>query len=315
MKYLPNISIKKCEAINERIKDELMEVEELFIGTELEWEDKKDMLENSASCFFAYDNGRIIGEVYAVDENEEDVEEGNEKDAEHLSSVMERCKNEKAVYMYSLGVLPEYEGKDIGKRLMMNLLIDLKEKGYKKVFGHLKEGGSSHLAHFFEGNLLETREDWFQTGKTYFLYEIDLTKFLLINFQPYIQETNYDCGVACLEAIYNHANKSIKAVIAVKGDGMKLPDMVMAISNSGETPDIIKNIAQLYTNLSKGKPCIITVLMPGYYEGHYLIVIGHGKNIIYVQDVSEGRIGRMSVEELERAWWTNLNPFKWGITI
>ena len=314
MKYLPNIKIVELtKEYIDSLEKESMEVETIFKGTELEWEDKKFFLENSVSCFLAYDKDMLIGEVYALTELDEDVEEGNEIDAEHLSSIMDRCKKENGAYMYSLGVLPKYEGKDIAKRLMMNLLIDLKAKGYKKVFSHQKEGASSHLAQFFEGNLLETRENWYQTGKIYFLYEIDLTKFSMINFHPYIQETDYDCGVACLEAIFNYVGKSInkKGVNAIPGDGADLDDMINAVKLSGEIPIIVENLAQLFMKL----PSIITVLMPGYYEGHYMIVIGHGKDVVYVQNVDEGRFGRMSLEELERAWWTNLNKYKWGIAI
>jgi len=327
MKHLQSVTIKKIDVkdLTTDMVPGLMRVEEVFVGTEMEWEEKQYMLENTVSCFFAYENSdcalmpQIIGEAYAIDQLEEEEGDAEDKaDDEHFFGILERCKKENGAYIYSLGIVPEWEGMDISKRLLMNLLIELKAKGYKKAFIHSKEGASSHLAQFFGGMFIEKRANWYQTGKTYLLYEIPLTSFLMLNVQPYKQETDYDCDDACLDAMFDVMGWGTETInhpkTSIPGDGAT-PHMIMsALVAAGFKPTSLNSVVQLFMALEKNRPSMILTISPGYYEGHYMVVMGHSATDVYVLDVFLGRIGRMSFEELERVWWNNISKDKFGIT-
>ena len=323
MKYLPDITISKFnpDDLNDSLKPQLMEIEERCFHPDIQedWEGKQALIKSSKSCFFAYDKGKIIGESYTVAEYEP---EDDSDDSKHMIEIMKRCKEENGIYGYSIGVLPEYEGKDIAKRLKIKTLMDSKRQGYKKCFLHAKQGASSHLQKFFEGQLITERHNWFDTGNTHYLYKITFPcLFLIDNFEPYIQETGYDCGLASIESLLNYNGIKIDRKLLVEssginnGDGIRIDGMVKALKTSGKEPIQISDTEELFKNILQKKPCIIQVLSPGCYEGHYLTVVGHGKSSFYVQDVCEGKFGRLSMDELEKVWWTNPDPYKWGITL
>jgi ribosomal protein S18 acetylase RimI-like enzyme len=292
----------------------LMQLEDecFIVELQMEWEDKEWLLERTASCFLAYDKTKIIGEIYAVSEYEE--EDIKTDDDQHFFEIIDRCVQEKGAYIYSIGVLPDYEGKDIAKRLLWTTLKDLKDKGFKKSFAHAKKGASEHLFRFFGADVLGYRENWYDTGLPYAIIEIDLDELTLINFQPYIQENNYDCGLACIEAILDYKEvkydrkKIIEASGLDPGEGTSPNGMIKGLKAGGVSPIIVNNIGGLRA------PTIMLVMEPAYYEGHYLVLVGFGKNLVFVQDVDNGRIGRMSLEGLGRMWWNDTVKTSWGVT-
>jgi N-acetylglutamate synthase-like GNAT family acetyltransferase len=83
-------------------------------------------------------------------------------------------RKENGVYFMSFAVLPEYQGKGIGRQLVSDMLYTCKEEGFKAVYSHANEGASAHLFESFGGEFIEKREDWFDTGNSHYLYRIPL---------------------------------------------------------------------------------------------------------------------------------------------
>jgi len=319
MRYLPNIFIKKREDSELNEKDLMYLEHKCFLSTlQMGWEDKEYLLNKSVSCFFAFDKERIIGEIYAVSDYDE--EEPETDDDKHFFEIIERCKKEEGAYVYSIGVVPKYGGKDIGKRLLISLLMDLKDKGFKKIFAHAKKGASEHLFKFFDGKVLGYRENWYDTNTTYAIIELDLEPLILSNPQPYKQENGYDCGLACLETVLNYRGikydiKKVSADSGITKEGVRFSGIIQALSEFDTKIALLKDVDDLVFRISMGKVCIICVLSPGCYEGHYLIMTGIGEESLYCFDVSLALFGRMSYEELNRVWYNNITKSKLGVAI
>ena len=153
------------------LKKELMNIEKKCFHPDIQedWKGKQKLIRASASCFFAYDKNKIIGEAYT--ETEYEIHDDSD-DNLHMASVMEVCHKEHGVYFYSLAVVPKYEGLGIAKSLWLQIIADTKNQGYKMIFSHAKEGSSSHLCEVFGGKFITQRRNWFGTGNTHNLYEI-----------------------------------------------------------------------------------------------------------------------------------------------
>ena len=289
----------------------LMSIEHRCFPVELQEdeEDKKSLLDRAVSAFLVMDNhGSIRAECYALDKNDEDVDE---EDGRYLNHIFNLCNINHGVYGYSIAVMPEYQGKGYAEWLLMRTLLDCKEKGYKVLYTNARAGGSSHLQEFFGAELVETRHNWFGSGEDFSLYKHDLTALHLIPFTPFIQSYDYDCGSACVQAMlhYYGINPTYRPLMEKLGtnriDGT-LPDKIVSVIEAyGRYPSKITNAEGLNAAAIVNRPVMIGTLYPGVYEGHWLIVVGSSDNFWYVQDVSTGRFGRMGLEELERTWWNN----------
>jgi GNAT superfamily N-acetyltransferase len=304
-------------------ESELMAIEEVFPEDIREdWEGKSEVMSGAQSVFLAVDNDRermIAGEAYTTLKKEDD--DGDE-DVRHYNDIIDLCLKEEGVYLCSLAVLPGYEGIDIAKRMMMSIIIDSKKNGFKCIYSHAHEGGSRHLHEFFGAEILETRKNWFDTGDNYYLCKIDISAINLIDLQPFIQETNYDCGTATLESIFYHKfgqsfggfkRGDIEKSSELTKDGTEPIGMSKALGMAGFNPEWVSSDQQLRTHILYRNPVAIMVLSPGCYEGHWLTVVGTSKKFVYVQDVSDGHFGRMSWNELNRVWWSNEYHSRKGI--
>jgi GNAT superfamily N-acetyltransferase len=323
-KYLQEVEIIKIDPVNPpylwvEMMPGLMKLEDLFPdGLQEDEEDKRLMLQkDTISCFFAFHDHQVIGEAYTLRTHET----YDSDDDKHLSGVFDKCATDNGVYLYSIAIAPEWQGKDIGKRLMMKILTESKNKGYKVLFSHSREGGSTHLHKFFGAVQIEARPDWYETGETYYLNKIDLDPLKMIDFdEPYQQETNYDCGVACVQAVLNHYGIKtdyidiMEKTKCIAGEGTEHADILNVLLSFGRNPTIITTTEGLCTAINDNRPVILCVLCPGVYEGHYLILVGYSDKNLYVQDVDTGNFGRMSYDELDRVWWNNIDKNKWAVS-
>ena len=155
---------------------DLMEIETRCFEPDIQetWESKRKLIERSDIILFAYDENKIIGEAYTAKEAAGDMGEPGHRDTVHLEEVFAKAKKENGVYFMSFAILPEYQGKGIGKQLMADMFSVCKKEGFKVVYSHAHEGASAHMFESFGGEFIEEREDWFDTGVSYYLYRIQL---------------------------------------------------------------------------------------------------------------------------------------------
>lgn len=84
-----------------------------------------------------------------------------------------RVNKDKTAYIYSTAIRPQFQGQGLGKVLKAYDLGLLKQK-YTTVIGHARQGVSIHLSTTFGAKIKRHFEDWYGTGETYFLYQLDL---------------------------------------------------------------------------------------------------------------------------------------------
>jgi GNAT superfamily N-acetyltransferase len=79
---------------------------------------------------------------------------------------------EDTFYLESVAVIPEYQGKGIGKQLLRSIILRTKKKGFQYIAGHMKEG----FAERWRGVPLAQFNNYYGTGKTfeYFRRELKL---------------------------------------------------------------------------------------------------------------------------------------------
>ncbi len=167
------VRIPQQSLVIEQGENELMEIERSCFFPEVQeaWESKKKLLQSAISCFFAYVDGKIVGEAYTITKNA--IREGNayQKDQEnfnHLISMM----TDRDVYLCSFGVLPHYNGKGIGRALISNIIVDTFDKGYVMGYAYAHEAVAEHICKKFHGKIISEHTNWFGAEKTRVLYKI-----------------------------------------------------------------------------------------------------------------------------------------------
>ena len=298
------------------LKFPLINIEQKCFKPELReaWKDKRELLYASI-CALAYHNGVSVGECYACELSDEDTEGDMGK---HYQAMIDKYGKGNFIYGMSLGVLPKYQGYDLAKRMKMAVLVECKRRGYQIYADHAKEGGSKHLQKYFGAEVIDKIDNWYGTGDTYYWCEIGLKNLYIIPVTPFKQETDYDCGIAALEVLltyhkmkYDREEFSVAATIS---EGTTHANMLALLLGRGKS-SVFTSVDVLKEKVISGHPCILHVISPNVYEGHYLIVHGISDQFIYTYDVYDGIFGRMSYEELDRAWWNNITKNQWGIAL
>ena len=331
-KVYPDLILKKYGVSwdIESLKDGLMEMEEKCFPESIQgdWSEIRGLIESSVSCYFFIDleSVEIIASAYAISmEKEEDIDKSDPHYAYWLETI-KKYEGQKVAYLYSISVLPSHSGKDLAKRLMIELLADCKAKGYDVLLSHAKEGASLHLHDFFGGIHINSVENWYDTGATHTLCSINLHNTVMIPLrEPIGQSLGWDCGIASLENLLHHKGiqynrESLIKQSGVNNQGTTHDGMSYALGVSSLEPVLFMDdgepdIQKLHTLLSMGHPVIIHVLSPGTYEGHYLVLMGENEESFYVFEVYDALFGRMSKQELKRVWWNNTTKTSWGIAL
>lgn len=137
------------------------------------------------------------------------------------------------------------------------------------------------------------------------------------------QSHNYDCGAAALRAVCeffkvgpDDHDEFIKACKTGTKHGTDVHDLIRAASSFGLNTKPMEGMSldQLTSFVDMGRPVI--VCMQAWDEtpekkknykklesGHYVVVIGHDNNSIYIEDpVFEGSRGILPRKEFEKRW-------------
>jgi ribosomal protein S18 acetylase RimI-like enzyme len=154
-------------------KEQLMELEETCFKESIQedWDSKQELIKAADVAVFAFNNSGIVGEAYV---SRGDCSELNDDvDGNHLKDLFVKMDEEGAIYFMSFAILPEFQGKGIGERLLRKTINYCVDSGFKIVYAHAHKGVSSHLFEKVGGKFIEKRENWFDTGDTYLLYKMN----------------------------------------------------------------------------------------------------------------------------------------------
>ena len=167
------VRIPQTSSAIEQGEIELMEIERKCFYPKIQetWESKKKLLQSAISCFFAYVEGRIVGEVYTIGKDSIFISNAYNQDDDNFNKLI-AMMTEKDVYLCSFGVLPEYNGKGIGRSLISNIIADTFDKGYTMGYAYAHEGVSEHLCNKFHGKIIAEHKNWFGAENTRILYKI-----------------------------------------------------------------------------------------------------------------------------------------------
>jgi ribosomal protein S18 acetylase RimI-like enzyme len=306
---------------------DLVQIERLCFheNIQADWEGMKELMRESVSCYLVddirYGKDRFVGSAYAIPlEKKEDIEK-EDPHYEHWMSVIDRYECKRVAYLYNISIHPECQGKDLAKRLMIEILADCKRQGYDVLLSHAKVGGSLHLHEFFGSMAVGRQKNWYETGEEYILCSINLHNTVLVPLVPFQQDFGYDCGIACMETLLHHTDTPVDREVLIENSGVDNQGtthggIVKALlSSSRFDVRFIDNESDLMDSLASFNPVILHVLSPGTYEGHYVVAMGRNDDSVYVFEPYDGLFGRMSIAELRRSWWSNKYRNSWGITI
>jgi GNAT superfamily N-acetyltransferase len=124
---------------------------------------EKQVLRDAIDSVFVwmFIDGECIGEAYGVPLKSLD---------EPVEGLADADQN--AMYCYSNTILPDYQGKGLGKLLKAHWLGLVKGSGFATVYGHARPNGSQQLNDTFSVQWLGNFSDWYGTGETYKLYKL-----------------------------------------------------------------------------------------------------------------------------------------------
>jgi len=167
------VRIPQMSSAIEQDEIELMELERKCFYPKVQetWESKKKLLQSAISCFFAYIEGKIVGETYTISKDSISISNAYNKDDYNFNNLI-AMMTENDVYLCSFGVLPEYNGRGIGRALISNIIVDTMDKGYTMGYAYAHEGVSEHLCNKFHGKIIAEHKNWFGAGNTRILYKI-----------------------------------------------------------------------------------------------------------------------------------------------
>jgi GNAT superfamily N-acetyltransferase len=137
----------------------------------LQWdlEGKQELKEEGAEFLYVVDGdtGALIGEAYFLPL---DTMKDWDADEEQPEDGLGPYYGKNAMYAFSTTILPEYQAKGYGKILKAYCLGIWKERGFELALGHARDGASMKLQGFFGAEKIESFDNWFLTGETYYLY-------------------------------------------------------------------------------------------------------------------------------------------------
>ena len=98
----------------------------------------------------------------------------NKEDWDSLNALYKYMLPENGIYVNSVAVLPEYQGKGLGQKLIQKAIESAKEKGFRAMYCHANEGESAHLFEKMGGQVISQRPNWFSTSHNYKVIRINL---------------------------------------------------------------------------------------------------------------------------------------------
>lgn len=164
----------------DKYKKDLVELERKCFPTGLavEWKTKKWLMTMEGSIIvLANYRGKVIGESYGhMLEECQKYLGGQEKLA--FSKLLDYYldSGRKAFYTVAFSVLPEHQGEGIGTILKSEHLSEIRRHGYDTVVGHANSGKAIEINQKFGARIIFTYPNWYGTGETHYLYELDMNK-------------------------------------------------------------------------------------------------------------------------------------------
>lgn len=152
---------------NVPIEDTMM-FEDIF-EENLKYETVEEKGEETGSfirCYMFVDD-KIVGEIYAADVDQLFIDDPNFVD-------IEKYVSERAAYLHSTAILPEYQHKGYGKILKTYFHGYLKGSGYDILIGHSTAPAINDINDMFGVTWLTEHENWYDTGKIAKFYELYL---------------------------------------------------------------------------------------------------------------------------------------------
>lgn len=125
-------------------------------------EEKADLLADSSVKLWLLVDGILAGETYGMA-------------VPDIGEELEGCQayqRDDVFYVYSIAILPEFQGKGLAKILKAYSLGMIFGEGFKAVIDHAHEGASLHLNQLFGARVISEHRNWYETGETYYLNEI-----------------------------------------------------------------------------------------------------------------------------------------------
>jgi predicted GNAT family acetyltransferase len=84
-----------------------------------------------------------------------------------------RVNKDKTLYIHSTAIRPQFQGQGLSK-ILKAYSLGLVKKEYKTVIGHARHGASINLSLTYGAKIKMQFDDWYGTGETYYLYQLDL---------------------------------------------------------------------------------------------------------------------------------------------
>jgi ribosomal protein S18 acetylase RimI-like enzyme len=83
---------------------------------------------------------------------------------------------EKIIYLQNLAILPNYQGKGIGYKLLKEFIRSAKEKGFETLIGHFRPNGSLALIKKFGAKEVKQCHNWEGSTECFVMCELDLLR-------------------------------------------------------------------------------------------------------------------------------------------
>ena len=297
----------------EKYKQEFIDIEnEIFSDSNLKADEdyvKECIVDNSYLTVMVFDNDKMIGNtvIQLMNQLTEEYDfEGYWNPAPYYD------KN--IAYVNSTAILESYQGKGIGKKLKSISHIILKSYGIETVMGHSHEGAMTKMMQDLGAVIVQTFENWFDTGETNYLYSYEI-KEKGYNINRIIQDKEYNCGPISIKILMDYYKKEDKpveyyesVVKCTEEDGTIIEENVEQFKEIG----LIVNKECIFESLFD-KLCIVNYQMGTY--PHFSIVYGNDSKNISLYNTADGKEYLYSKEEFEPIWYSNKNGSKIIITL
>ena len=305
-----------------KYKDDLLELErawednpELCFSEELK---KELMTDPDVIAYIALDGNKVIAENYgqSLQSTDTDWFEG------HYDPTTYRNYDKKTFYVTSIAVLPDYNGQGIAKDMTYSMFQDLKRDGYEYVTGHYNEGSMTKIIEWFNGEIIEVCENWFDSDETHNFMEIDLNKIpKLLPVNRLKQKKDFDCAVASCAVLFD------KDKVIDYGESYLSFGITPELGTSHE--DLIQYALRVYglrlstrynapiedlkARIDEGNKVIVNYLCKDEdgEEDHYSVVYGYDTENIFLLNVWTGKEEKIKFETFEDQWFSTMFGYKW----
>ena len=306
------------------------EYKEDLMALERAWEDnpelcfseelKKELLTDpEVIAYIALDGEKCIGENYGhilQNIDKDDFFEG------HWDPGTYRHFDKKTLYVTSIATLPDYAGMGIAKALTYQMLVDAKNDGFEFVVGHYNEGAMTGIIEWFNGETVEVCPEWFGSDETHNLMEIDLSKIpMLLPVNRLKQNRDYDCGIASsavlfgLDVVPRYDEVEISFGLTPEL-GISHEDLIyynLKVNGFRLSSQYNCKISDIVEKIKAKKLTIVNYLSKDEEgdEDHYSVIYGYDEENVYLMDVWDGKEKKMSNEDFQSVWYSEMFGKGW----